>query len=260
MGFTGRHCEENANECALHNPCMNGGRCIDEVNNYKCQCPDGYSGTLCQYSVRDCQNEPNGGTCIDTLHGFRCLCTPCFYGDSCSEIDSRCRSAQRYNRTGTFMVKAGNEHQNDFNARRLTKYSEQKPCLSACAGRNAEISYFECDRTIKTQTIPARKKLSLSPPCDDLSYSERYAVEPTAELRYAKRCDIARLPLPSLTSQDGDDYYEEIDDEQSAQEIAIQQTDHDLDSGTFSPRAIAGDSRRRRPLDSQQTTDIQTNL
>ncbi|VDN37221.1 unnamed protein product [Gongylonema pulchrum] len=135
------------------------------------------------------------------MHGFRCLCTPCFYGDSCSEIDSRCRSAQRYNRTGTFMVKAGNEHQdakrdsnfrdfllvllsscsmlalvlvaivyyrqkiakkaapldpclqNDFNARRLTKYSEQKPCLSACAGRNAEISYFECDRTIKTQTV-----------------------------------------------------------------------------------------------------------
>lgn len=49
---------------------MNGGRCIDEVNNYKCQCPDGFSGTLCQDSIT---------ACLDGLCLKGCDRSPCRY-------------------------------------------------------------------------------------------------------------------------------------------------------------------------------------
>ena len=33
-------------EC-LSKPCKNDAKCIDEVNNYKCECKPGYSGKDC---------------------------------------------------------------------------------------------------------------------------------------------------------------------------------------------------------------------
>lgn len=38
-GYTGRNCETDVDECATTvNPCLNGGRCQDAVNNYTCDC------------------------------------------------------------------------------------------------------------------------------------------------------------------------------------------------------------------------------
>ncbi|KAM9154315.1 fibulin-7 [Pangshura tecta] len=33
----------------LSNPCQNGGTCVDGVNQYKCTCPQGWTGENCQY-------------------------------------------------------------------------------------------------------------------------------------------------------------------------------------------------------------------
>lgn len=47
---TGRDCETDIDECST-SPCRNGGECVDMVAKFKCICPVGYSGTLCEVSV-----------------------------------------------------------------------------------------------------------------------------------------------------------------------------------------------------------------
>uniref|UniRef100_A0A0M3JEE7 EGF-like domain protein n=1 Tax=Anisakis simplex TaxID=6269 RepID=A0A0M3JEE7_ANISI len=70
---------------------LNGGRCIDEVNNYKCHCPEGFSGTLCQDRMNACLTKPcqNGGRCIDLQGGgYLCKCPHHYRGKNCDiEID-----------------------------------------------------------------------------------------------------------------------------------------------------------------------------
>lgn len=44
---TGRDCETDIDECAV-NPCRNGGECVNMIAKFKCICPVGYSGTLCE--------------------------------------------------------------------------------------------------------------------------------------------------------------------------------------------------------------------
>lgn len=45
--IAGRDCETDIDECAV-SPCRNGGECVDMVGRFKCICPVGYSGTLCE--------------------------------------------------------------------------------------------------------------------------------------------------------------------------------------------------------------------
>lgn len=50
-GFTGRNCEIDIDECmSAENGCLNGGRCVDAVNTYTCDCA-------------------NTGTVLDTVGG-----------------------------------------------------------------------------------------------------------------------------------------------------------------------------------------------
>lgn len=37
---------EDVNKCGF-NPCENGAMCINDVTEYSCQCPDGYTGKNC---------------------------------------------------------------------------------------------------------------------------------------------------------------------------------------------------------------------
>ncbi len=40
LGFTGRYCDSNINECQSH-PCTNGGLCVDRRGGFECYCPNG---------------------------------------------------------------------------------------------------------------------------------------------------------------------------------------------------------------------------
>ena len=43
--FAGQKCEVNINDCE-ESPCLNNGTCIDMVNNFSCNCLDGFEGNL----------------------------------------------------------------------------------------------------------------------------------------------------------------------------------------------------------------------
>jgi hypothetical protein len=83
-GFSGSLCEEDVNDCT-HNPCQNGGKCLDRLNDFECRCVPGFVGVLCQDNVDDCQMAPcaNGGVCRDLVNDFACTCKSGFTGKDC---------------------------------------------------------------------------------------------------------------------------------------------------------------------------------
>lgn len=45
---------------------MNGGQCIDGINNYTCSCYLGFTGKNCEIDINECESSPcqYGGTCL----------------------------------------------------------------------------------------------------------------------------------------------------------------------------------------------------
>ena len=83
--IVGRHCETNIDDCAAA-PCLNGGRCVDEVAGYSCLCQPEYVGDRCSHHVCDSDQSPclNGGTCYVEDNKARCRCSSAFTGDVCA--------------------------------------------------------------------------------------------------------------------------------------------------------------------------------
>mgnify|MGYP001800118036 CR=1 FL=1 len=74
-GFEGHQCEVNINDC-YNDTCLNGGECMDGVNNYTCICSAGWSGRHCSVDINECRPEnpcQQDGICIEneTPPGFR---------------------------------------------------------------------------------------------------------------------------------------------------------------------------------------------
>lgn len=57
----------DVNECR-HNPCKNGGRCVDLVNDFHCECADSWKGKTC-HSREFCRRLTRV-----RAHGCRFLC------------------------------------------------------------------------------------------------------------------------------------------------------------------------------------------
>ena len=83
LGFEGSKCEINKDDCVDQNGlynhvCQNGGRCVDGINTYSCDCPPNYTGKYCQEDVDECSlNENvclNGATCTNTNGNYSCIC------------------------------------------------------------------------------------------------------------------------------------------------------------------------------------------
>ncbi|CAH1772850.1 unnamed protein product [Owenia fusiformis] len=86
-GFQALVYAENINECE-DLPCNNGGVCIDGINDYTCNCPEGFTGKNCSTeSTNPCDNNPcfNGGECEPINHNtnFKCHCPLGFTGSRC---------------------------------------------------------------------------------------------------------------------------------------------------------------------------------
>lgn len=83
-GFTGMNCDRVSDECSLF-PCQNGGTCQEGANGYTCTCPPSYTGRNCSSPISRCQHNPchNGATCHERNNRYVCACVPGYGGRNC---------------------------------------------------------------------------------------------------------------------------------------------------------------------------------
>ncbi|KAG8287076.1 Protein jagged-2 [Homalodisca vitripennis] len=78
------------NYCGTHEPCQNGGTCKNTApDQYKCGCPEGFSGLNCEVVDNPCVTGPcaNGGVCKETGSTFYCACASGWAGPTCHDIE-----------------------------------------------------------------------------------------------------------------------------------------------------------------------------
>lgn len=91
-GWQGADCDKNA--CS-EKPCQNNGVCqvIENVNDFKCICPLGYGGYLCQQVTDACATNKclNGGKCLKiSKDDFICKCPQRYTGRYCQQKQDFC--------------------------------------------------------------------------------------------------------------------------------------------------------------------------
>lgn len=83
-GFTGMNCDHAGDECSAY-PCQNGGTCQEGPDGYSCTCPPGYTGRNCSSPINRCEHNPchNGATCHERNNRYVCACVPGYGGRNC---------------------------------------------------------------------------------------------------------------------------------------------------------------------------------
>ncbi|XP_013861401.1 protein jagged-1b [Austrofundulus limnaeus] len=149
----GHLCNKDLNYCGTHQPCLNGGTCINTgPDKYQCICAEGYSGTTCQRAEHACLSNPcsNGGSCSETSQGYECQCAPGWSGPSCTINVDDC-SSNPCNHGGTCQDLV-NGYKCHCPSQWMGKTClidanecDSKPCVNANSCRNLIGGYFcEC--------------------------------------------------------------------------------------------------------------------
>ncbi|XP_045769800.1 protein eyes shut [Maniola jurtina] len=84
-GFTGKSCEVQIEFCD-EDSCSNNALCVVEDGVRICYCVPDYHGERCELQYDECLLGPrcmNGGTCIDGVDNFTCSCPPRLTGTLC---------------------------------------------------------------------------------------------------------------------------------------------------------------------------------
>eukprot|EP00794_Sanderia_malayensis_P012220 gene12220-13478_t len=86
--YKGKQCED-FNFC-FPNPCKNGGNCFGYSGGFQCDCASGFAGKNCE-NKQYCVSNPckNGGQCVEVSNSFKCLCNSGYSGSSC-EVRNFC--------------------------------------------------------------------------------------------------------------------------------------------------------------------------
>eukprot|EP01029_Cantina_marsupialis_P021766 TRINITY_DN5268_c0_g1_i8.p1 TRINITY_DN5268_c0_g1~~TRINITY_DN5268_c0_g1_i8.p1 ORF type:complete len:2379 (+),score=948.12 TRINITY_DN5268_c0_g1_i8:215-7351(+) len=82
----GDNCASNIDDCSP-DQCIHG-TCVDGENNFSCICDAGFvQEGLCETEIDECLNHncANGADCVDLINGYKCLCPTGWDGDLCNE-------------------------------------------------------------------------------------------------------------------------------------------------------------------------------
>jgi protein crumbs len=87
-GYTSELCNEEIDECA-GDPC-NGGKCIDHLNGFTCDCSEtGFRGEQCEVDIDECQTLSLciQGNCSNLPGSYVCNCLDGYCGTNCQRED-----------------------------------------------------------------------------------------------------------------------------------------------------------------------------
>jgi len=80
--YHGERCEKLIDAC-FDNPCKQQGKCQALPDGrFKCLCSPGWTGYRCEINIDDCLSHRclNNGTCIDQINDYSCQCLSLFSG------------------------------------------------------------------------------------------------------------------------------------------------------------------------------------
>jgi hypothetical protein len=119
-GFEGNDCSVDHDDCDQLKPefvCQNGGKCIDKVGTYDCECPSGFGGMFCEQKLKGCAMNPcKFGKCEeDNFSIFKCNCDTGYSGDLCATPIDLCSSNPcQHNARCHNLIPTINSTQHDF--------------------------------------------------------------------------------------------------------------------------------------------------
>lgn len=178
LGYTGSRCDVDIDDCRkLREPCLNGGSCLDGLDAFSCRCPLAYGGSLCQFRIAAADRCPRGSDCSNQV--AKAVST------SKSVVD--CRSSPCFN--GATCVDVDDD-----------KVRYHCVCRRRFRGRRCRVQvtkprHFKHDLSSSATTISATLKFSIS-----FNHSVSRPVPDTSTKRQVSSVNSARQSLVVVVS------------------------------------------------------------
>ncbi|CAF0904049.1 unnamed protein product, partial [Adineta ricciae] len=93
QGYTGKQCDISVDLCSP-SPCLYGQCILDALDGYHCQCSPGAQGRNCSELINTCSSNPcsNNGVCVQGLNTYQCVCQSGYAGIHCEVLINQCTS------------------------------------------------------------------------------------------------------------------------------------------------------------------------